>query len=76
MDDREQTADRVEAIRRRAYAIWLDKGRRDGEDVEHWREAELEISGLTTAAASPAPKKKSPAKPSAKSPAPAQKRAG
>jgi hypothetical protein len=75
MDNREPTGDRVEAIRRRAYDIWLDKGQRDGEDVEHWREAELEISGVAPAAASPAPKKKSTAKPSAKAAAPAQKRA-
>ena len=61
MDDREHTADHVEAIRRRAYAIWLDKGQRDGQDVEHWREAELEISGA--AMASLAPKKKAAAKP-------------
>ena len=71
MDDREQTADHVEAIRRRAYAIWLDKGQRDGEDVEHWREAEMEISGAV-----PAPKKKAAAKPSTKAATPARRRAG
>jgi hypothetical protein len=26
-----------------AYAIWLDQGKPHGRDIEHWREAELQI---------------------------------
>ena len=33
-------------IRDRAYYIWLDSGRPEGRDQEHWSAAEQEIKGL------------------------------
>ena len=30
-------------IRERAYAIWVEEGRPDGRDVEHWIKARVEI---------------------------------
>ena len=35
---------RLEQIRNRAYAIWLDEGQSHGRDREHWNEAALEIA--------------------------------
>lgn len=29
-----------------AYAIWIDRGRPDGRDVEHWLEAERQLRGV------------------------------
>jgi hypothetical protein len=31
-----------EAVRERAYYIWLNAGRSDGRDLEHWFQAEEE----------------------------------
>ncbi|MGA8758737.1 MAG: DUF2934 domain-containing protein [Stellaceae bacterium] len=33
-----------QAIRERAYAIWVEEGRADGKDLEHWLRAEAEIN--------------------------------
>ncbi|ASY66089.1 Cell division protein FtsW (plasmid) [Sinorhizobium sojae CCBAU 05684] len=38
MDDRE------ELIRRRAYAIWENEGRPDGQDKRHWEQASREMA--------------------------------
>jgi H+-transporting ATPase len=46
-----------EQIAARAYCIWLQEGRRDGRDVEHWLQAEAE---LTAACAQP-PSENAPA---------------
>jgi len=35
----------IEEIRYRAYDIYLSKGATDGHDLEHWLEAESELSG-------------------------------
>ncbi len=40
----EQIPDREEAIRLRARAIWERAGRPDGKDIEHWRQAEEEVT--------------------------------
>lgn len=37
-------ADREQQVRERAYAIWEQEGRPDGEDREHWLRAEAEIA--------------------------------
>jgi hypothetical protein len=37
--------EREEAIRLRAYALWEQEGRPDGNNLEHWLRAEAEISG-------------------------------
>ena len=29
-----------------AYAIWLDRGRPEGRDMEHWLEAERQLRGI------------------------------
>jgi hypothetical protein len=44
---------RLDAIQHRAYAIWLDDGRIDGRDKEHWRQAELEIDKEVSASSVP-----------------------
>jgi hypothetical protein len=41
--DSDAEADRLDKIRNRAYAIWLDEGRCEGRHQEHWNEAEREI---------------------------------
>ena len=35
--------DREQAIRERAYAIWEEQGRPEGQHVSHWLRAEAEI---------------------------------
>ena len=35
----------IEAVRRRAYELWEQEGRREGSDVEYWMRAEQEILG-------------------------------
>jgi len=32
-----------EAIRRRSHEIWIEEGRPEGRDLEHWLEAEAEL---------------------------------
>src|SRR3954454_1882665 len=41
----ENNDNRLERIRERAYAIWLDEGQPHGRDREHWQEAERQIDG-------------------------------
>ena len=36
---------RLERIRERAFAIWLNEGQPHGRDREHWQEAERQIDG-------------------------------
>ena len=36
--------DRMQRIRQRAYQIWDEQGRPNGHDVEHWLQAEAELS--------------------------------
>jgi hypothetical protein len=36
--------DRHDEIARRAYRIWEDAGRPEGQEVEHWTAAEAELS--------------------------------
>ncbi|EJJ25835.1 DUF2934 domain-containing protein [Rhizobium sp. CF142] len=43
----ERNEDRV---RQRAYAIWEEQGRPDGEDLCHWSDAEAELRGETAKA--------------------------
>jgi hypothetical protein len=51
-------------IRDRAYQIWLEQGKPDGKDQEHWLQAEAELvfgtapplqAGLTDGGEGPAP---------------------
>ena len=42
-------ADREQAIRQRAYALWEEDGRPDGKNLEHWLRADTEIAGRTYA---------------------------
>jgi len=35
-------------VRERAYAIWEEEGRPDGEDLRHWSAAEAELRGDET----------------------------
>jgi hypothetical protein len=34
----------IQRIRERAYKIWEEKGRSEGQEIEHWLEAERELS--------------------------------
>jgi hypothetical protein len=43
MGNSENKGDIEQAIRNRAYAIWEDKGRPDGEHLDHWRQAIKEV---------------------------------
>ena len=47
-----QTLDRDERVRNRAYALYEQRGRVDGHDMDDWLQAEAEVSGKskTTAA--------------------------
>jgi hypothetical protein len=38
-----------DSIRRRAYEIYIERGRQDGHAEEHWLLAEVEILGITHA---------------------------
>jgi hypothetical protein len=57
MDEHEKDAavddDRIDKVRRRAHAIWLDQGMPHGRDQEHWHEAEREIAAEAAERASP-----------------------
>ncbi len=37
--------DREELIKRRAYAIWEQEGRPDGQHLRHWEQAAREMQG-------------------------------
>ena len=41
--------DKAERIRRRAYEIYEQRGRQDGQEVEDWLRAEQEVSGESLA---------------------------
>ncbi|PJR15995.1 DUF2934 domain-containing protein [Sinorhizobium meliloti] len=46
MDERRDTDnEREELIRRRAYAIWEQEGRPDGQHQRHWEQAAREMQG-------------------------------
>ncbi|MCW4116077.1 DUF2934 domain-containing protein [Aurantimonas sp. MSK8Z-1] len=34
-----------EQIRQRAYEIWVNEGRVEGRETQHWRQAEQELAG-------------------------------
>lgn len=53
-----------EWISKRAYALWEDSGRQDGQDYEHWAQAKKEFDTLTKPIAA---KKKTAASASSKS---------
>ncbi len=77
-DEREHgAADRIEKVRQRAYAIWLDQGQAHGRDREHWLEAEREIDAEAAAVdapiSAPAPKAPEAAKLDAAIPGPTPK---
>jgi hypothetical protein len=40
-------SDREQAIRERAYAIWEEEGRPEGQHLQHWLRAEAEINAAT-----------------------------
>ena len=40
-----QRSPTIEEIRYRAYDIYISKGATDGHDLEHWLEAESDLSG-------------------------------
>jgi hypothetical protein len=42
-----------QAIRNRAYSIWEDDARPSGKDVEHWKQAEIEILSASQASSVP-----------------------
>ena len=44
-------------IRARAHQIWERSGRPEGQDLEHWRQAEAELAPAKKAAKAAAPKK-------------------
>ena len=39
-------ADLHERIQRRAYALWEQEGRPEGQADDHWRQAEAEVAGV------------------------------
>ena len=47
--------DRDQEIAKRAYRIWEDAGRPDGEDMDHWSAAEAEIGPPETSQGDEAP---------------------
>lgn len=49
-------ADREDRIRQRAYQIWEQEGRPQGEDMRHWLQAFQEISASVDADSQPARK--------------------
>jgi hypothetical protein len=46
-----QTLDHDERVRRRAYALYEERGRLDGHDVDDWLQAEAEVGGKSKIAA-------------------------
>jgi Protein of unknown function (DUF2934) len=43
----EGQSDREQAIRERAYAMWEEEGRPEGQHLQHWLRAEAEINAAT-----------------------------
>jgi hypothetical protein len=60
-----------EAIKERAYHIWIREGRPHGRDYEHWVQAQVELEAELRSANGDKPKKKAaaPRKTAAKAPA-------
>jgi len=54
MGNSENKDDIEQAIRNRAYAIWEDKGRPDGEHLDHWRQAIKEVERVKETPETPA----------------------
>jgi hypothetical protein len=52
MAENRNSAELEDRIRRRAYEIYIERGRQDGHTEEHWLLAEAEILGITHAEAS------------------------
>ncbi len=50
-DLKPQTPELEERIRRRAYALYEQRGRLDGHDVDDWLQAEAELSRKSKTAA-------------------------
>lgn len=46
----------AEQIERRAYELYLERGREDGHDLEDWLAAERELTELSEASASDVPR--------------------
>ncbi|HKM48213.1 MAG TPA: DUF2934 domain-containing protein [Terriglobales bacterium] len=44
----EPEVDAYEEISSRAYEIYVESGREDGHDVEHWLQAEMEVKARKT----------------------------
>jgi Protein of unknown function (DUF2934) len=42
-----------EQIRRRAYEIYETRGRKEGQDLEDWLQAEIDITGNAMSSATP-----------------------
>lgn len=40
----------AESISRRAYELWEQQGRPDGQDLQHWLQAEQELNGTQSSA--------------------------
>ena len=55
MAEGREVGDRSEAIRKIAYAIWMDEGCVDGRDKEHWAEAERQVDAEASTPTAPAP---------------------
>jgi hypothetical protein len=51
----------AETISRRAYEIWEHQGRPDGNDLQHWLQAEQELSGASATSSASTPQKSEPA---------------
>lgn len=62
-----------QAIRERAYQIWMESGGQDGHAERHWLEAQREILSASLGAVAPVSKVSSE-KPKAKSASPRKKR--
>jgi len=54
-------SDKEQRIRRRAYEIWEQDGRRDGRAQDHWRQAELEAEQALELLEAPAAETPEPA---------------
>ena len=54
-------SDTEQRIRRRAYELWEQDGRRDGRAQDHWRQAELEVEQALKSLEAPAAEAPEPA---------------
>jgi hypothetical protein len=58
VDELDDSQGNAEAIRQRAYAIWLEEGQVDGRDIEHWHEAERQLEAAQQSKTESAPPRK------------------